>query len=276
MIKMFVTKFDGRKEEFQKEKIINTCIRAGCSEDVAIKIAEEIENKIYNEISTKEIYEMIKKLLEKYEKTSAKIYTLRDAIANLDPFIFEIFVKRLLESYEYTCEYNKIIRGFAVEHQIDIIARNKNQELILVECKRHRNPHRFCGLDTCLQVYAKFEDILDGFRNNKNSYKFKKAWIITNTKFSEHAKQYASAKGILLTGWKYPENESLELTIQKKALYPVNILKTKKSIIEKIMQSGIIIVKELEEEKLVNLGISESIIKNLIKQKEEILSKGFE
>ncbi|MEM5812862.1 MAG: restriction endonuclease [Candidatus Aenigmatarchaeota archaeon] len=272
---MLVTKFDGRKEEFQKDKIINTCIRAGASQEIATKIADEIESKAYDGISTKEIYQMIKKLLERYETISARIYTLREAIASLDPFIFEIFIKRVLENYEYICEYNKIIQGFAVEHQIDIIARNKMQELILVECKRHRNAHRFCGLDTCLQVYATFEDILDGFKNNKNNYNFKRAWIITNTKFSEHAKQYARVKGIILTGWKYPENESLEVLIEKKAIYPVNILKTKKNIIEKIMQNGIITIKELEENNLRKIGISENIIRNLIKQKEDILSKGF-
>lgn len=272
---MLVTKFDGRKEEFQKEKIINTCIRAGASQDVAIKIANEIESKAYNEIKTKEIYEMIKKLLDKYEAASARIYALREAIANLDPFIFEIFIKRVLESYEYTCEYNKLIQGLAVEHQVDIIARNKMQEIILVECKRHKNPHRFCGLDTCLQVYARLEDILDGYKNGKNNYNFKMAWIITNTKFSEHAKQYARAKEIMLTGWRYPENESLEILIQKKSLYPVNILKTKKNIIEKIMQNGIITIKELEENNLKKIGLSESIVRNLIKQKEEILSRGF-
>ena len=191
---MLVTKFNGRKEEFQKEKIINTCVRAGASQDVAQKIANEIEGKAYDGITTKEIYAMIKKLLDSYETIAGRVYTLREAIANLDPMIFEIFVKRILENYGYICEYNKIIRGLAVEHQVDIVARTKEQELILVECKRHRNPHRFCGLDTCLQVYARLEDILDGVKNNLNIYEFNHAWIITNTKFSEHAKQYAKAK----------------------------------------------------------------------------------
>lgn len=273
---MLVTKFDGRKEEFQREKIINTCIRAGASQEVANKIVNEIESMAYDGITTKEIYEMIKKLLEKYEETAAKIYKIREAIAALDPFIFEIFVKRVLESYEYVCEYNKIIQGLAVDHQIDIIARNKSQELILVECKKHRNPHRFCGLDTCLQVYARLEDILDGFKNGLNNYNFKNAWIITNTKFSEHAKRYAKAKDIMITGWRYPENDSLEIMIQRKSLYPVNILKTKKNIIEKIIQEGIVLVKELEEDKLRKIGISDSIIRNLLKQKDDILSKYFE
>lgn len=273
---MLVTKFDGRKEEFQREKIINTCIRAGALQEVAIKIADEIESKAYDGITTKEIYELIKRLLEKHEATSAKIYALRESIANLDPFIFEIFIKRVLESYEYVCEYNKLIQGLAVEHQIDIVARSKTNELILVECKRYRNPHRFCGLDTCLQVYARLQDILDGFNKNKNIYNFKRAWIMTNTKFSEHAKQYAKEKEIILTGWKYPENEGLEILIQKKAIYPVNILKTKKKIIEKIIQSGIVIIRELDEDKLRKIGISESIIRSLIKQRDDILSRGFE
>ena len=273
MIKIFVTKFDGRKEEFQKEKIINTCIRAGASEEIAKNIANEIESNAYDGITTKEIYEMIKKLLEKYEKRLSSIYGLRESISALDPLIFEVYIKRILENYNYVCEYNKIINGLCVEHQVDILARNEKNELILVECKRHENPHRFCGLDVCLQVQARFEDLKDGFQKGLNNYNFTSAWIITNTKFSEHAKIYSNAKKIKLTGWRYPENEGLEQLIERKKLYPISILKTKKTIIQNMFNNGIILLKELEKEKLKEIGIKESIINSLLKQKEEIIKE---
>jgi len=271
--KIFVTKFDGRKEEFQKQKIINTCIRAGASEEISKKIADEIEKIAYDGITTKEIYENIKKLLEKYEKRLSSIYGLRESISTLDPLIFEVYVKRILENYNYVCEYNKIISGACVEHQVDIVARSEKNELILVECKRHENPHRFCGLDVCLQVQARLEDLKDGFQKGFNNYNFTSAWIITNTKFSEHAKIYSSAKKIKLTGWRYPENEGLEQLIERKKLYPISILKTKKQIIQKIFNNGIILLKELEKEKLKEIGIKESIINGLLKQKEEIIKE---
>ena len=77
----------------------------------------------------------------------------------------------------------------------------------------------------------------------------------------------------MLTGWKYPENESLEELIQKKGLYPVNILKTKKNVIDKMLNEGIVLIKEIEESVLKKINISESIIRNLLKQKEEILKR---
>lgn len=267
---MFVIKFDGRKDEFQKNKIIHTCIKVGVPEDVANRIADKIESIAYDGITTKEIYKATLRELDKYEKKTAIVYGLRESIAYLEPMIFEVFVKRVLEEYGYRCEYNKIVHGLCVEHQIDITA--KNDSFYLVECKRHKNPHRFSGLNVCLQVQARFEDIKDGFMNNTNNYNFERAWIVTNTKFSEHAKDYASAKNIRLTGWKYPKDQGLEKMIEDKKIYPVSILKTKKDIIQKLLNNGIITLKELDEERLANIGFKEGLIKNLIKQRNLLIS----
>jgi len=267
---MNVIKYDGRIEKFQRKKIIRTCLRVGVQKDVANSIADKIEKILYDGITTKEIYRNILKELNKYEKKTASIYGLRESIALMNPVVFEIFVKKLLESYGYSCRHDKIVQGLCIDHQIDIIA--ERNETYLVECKRHQNAHRFCGLNVCLQVEARFEDVSDGFNHNKNKYNFDRAWIITNTKFSEHAKKYSRKKNIKLTGWKYPDNESLEKLIEEKKMFPVTILRTRKNIIQKISDAGIITIHDMTKERLKKAGIEENHIIGLLKQKTSLLN----
>ncbi len=54
-MKIKVTKRDGRLEDFDKNKIIKSCIEAGATEEIARKIANEVETKIYDKIPTSEI-----------------------------------------------------------------------------------------------------------------------------------------------------------------------------------------------------------------------------
>jgi transcriptional regulator NrdR family protein len=57
---VYVTKFDGSKQPFDKNKIVRTCLRMGAKRDVAESIAEEIENRVYDGIETKKILQMLK------------------------------------------------------------------------------------------------------------------------------------------------------------------------------------------------------------------------
>ncbi len=63
--KVKVIKVDGRQEEFDKEKIVNACIAAGAPREIAEKIANEIEKKVYDGMTTREIRELVLELLEK-------------------------------------------------------------------------------------------------------------------------------------------------------------------------------------------------------------------
>lgn len=264
-----VTKFDGRKEEFDREKIVRTCLRVGISREKAEEIVNKVSSYIYEGISTREIYDYVKKELASFEKKSALIYGLRESVASLDPIAFEIFVKKLLEAHGYKCEHNKIIQGLCVEHQIDVIAKKEIE--YLVECKRHNNPHRFCGLGVCLQVQARMEDVEDGFRKALNEEHFGRAWLITNTKFSEHAKKYAKAKNIKLTGWKYPEGESFENMIDSKSIYPVTALKAKRDSIQRMLDHSIVIIQDINEDILSNSGFDVASARRLIEQKNALL-----
>jgi len=251
---MFVIKADGRREEFDEGKIIRTCIRSGVSEKMAKIIAKKVKAKAYDGIRTKEIYKLVLAELDKIERASGLVYRLREAIASLPPRSFEIYVMRLFENLGYRCEHNVIVEGSCIEHEIDVIARR--DKLLLIECKHHVNPHRCCGLEIPLQVWATLEDIKDGYREGKNGYDFDEAWIVTNTKFSLHAIKYAQAKGIKLLGWRYPEDRSLEILIREQRAYPITILPLSKKIMNKLYHRDVVTINSITLELLKSLGSS--------------------
>lgn len=260
---MYVMKADGRKEEFSEEKIINTCMRSGVGRAAAKSIAKKIASSVQSGTTTHKIYTMI---VDELDKTSSSLFMLREAVANLDPVSFELYIKKILEAHGYTCAWNRLIKGMYVEHQVDIIAAKEKN--FLVECKRHFNPHRFTGLGICLQVESRLKDIMEGSGSGRNKYKFDAAWVVTNTKFSDHAKQYAKGIGIRLSGWKYEGAFALENLIQGKKVLPVTVLKTDVSVHRYLLKKKIITLQDLlkEKPKLPN-------IKDLISQANYILNK---
>ncbi|HLD48811.1 MAG TPA: restriction endonuclease [archaeon] len=260
---MFVTKADGSREEFSAEKIIRTCMRVGVSRQKAEEIEKKIEAIISEGISTHKIYAMINDELDRINTKSSLLFSLRDAIANLDSVSFEIYAGKILSAHGYSCRWNVLIKGEYVEHQVDIIAK-KGSEMFLVECKKHFNPHRFCGLGVLLQVNSRLEDIQSGFKKNKNKINFTGCWIFNNTKFSEHAKQYANGKNIRLTGWHYRNEIALEKMIESKKIYPITALKCDISIHRKLMASRIVCVQDLlsaNQKTLNSIGVKKVVLK---------------
>lgn len=222
---MMVTKADGSTEEFDPEKIIATCMRAGTTREIAKKIARKVQESISEGTTTGEIYHLTIKELKKIGEKHAMLFRLREAIAAMDSESFELYTVRILEASGYKCRWNRIIQGKCIEHQVDIIARGSGT--YLVECKKHTNPHRFCGLGVVLQVQARLEDLEDGYKGGMNKINFSQAWIFNNTRFSDHARIYGNAKNIRLTGWKTHDKFSLETMIERKKIYPVTILNSK-------------------------------------------------
>ena len=263
---MYVIKADGSREEFQSRKIVSTCVRAGAKREVAEEIATIIMRRIKDGDTTHKIYRMIVAELKKREDKTSFVFTLRESIARMDSLSFELYVKEILEAYGYKCSWNKIIKGRCVGHQVDVIA--EKDKLFLVECKHHTNHHRFCGLGNILSVQARLEDIADGFRDRKNKYNFYMAWVVTNTKFSDHAKRYARGKDIRLTGW-YSEEFSLEDMIEKKRIFPITVLRNNISLEKKLLEQGIITLQDLLVKEI--KGISKKDLDKLKNQAEKLL-----
>jgi Holliday junction resolvase-like predicted endonuclease len=243
---VYVTKADGSKQPFDKQKIINTCLRLRATLEQAQSIADKIEVRAYDGIPTKKILQMIFLYMKKYRPAIGYQIDLRQAIAMLrSKPDFEIFVAKLFEALGYKVETNLIIQGKCVEHEIDVVAR-KDSEIILVEVKHHVNHHTYSGLDVFLQLNSTLEDLKEGYESGKNNFKFTKAILICNTKVSEHAKRYALCKGLEFIAWKFPPEKGLERIIEEYKLYPITFLKgIEREEVYKLADAGIITIKQL-------------------------------
>lgn len=273
----WVTKADGTGQAFQKEKIVNTCLRMGASREAAEAIAEKVEGKVYDGIPTKKILQMTFNYLKKYRPAIEHQIDLRKAISLLRPKPdFERFVQMLLEEHGYTVSCNQIVRGRCVEHEIDAIAR-KGNETYLVEIKHHLDHHAYTGLDVPRIAQATLEDLNEGFDLGLNSISFAKALIFCNTKFSEHAARYAQCRGIDHIGWKAPPDHGLERMIEEGGLHPITLLKgLDQGSREKLADNGILLLRQLvaheADELSEKIKIPRDHLEKVIKKAKEILS----
>ncbi len=239
-----IIKSSGKEQPFSREKIILSVQRAGVKKEVAEKIGQNIASRIYSKIPSANIHNMVLEELEKRNKFSRLVYDLRRAVSIIDPRVFEEYIKKVLESHGYSCQWDVLIKGASVEHQIDIVA-EKGTEKFLVECKHHYDYHKMSGLGCVLQVQARLEDVQDGFRQGKNNFNFSQAWLINNTLFSGHAITYAAAKKIRLSGWHYKEDGSLEKLIESQRIYPITILGVNQYIENRLAEIGILTIHDL-------------------------------
>lgn len=222
---VMVKKADGSMQRFSKVKIVMTCLRSGANQEIAEQIAEKIEAKAYNGIETEEILEIIFRHLRKHRPTVQHFVDLRKGLSLLrSKQHFERFVQIMLGENGYKVFSNQIIRGRCVEHEVDAIA-SKDGVTYFVEAKHHQNYYIPTGLDESRIARAVLEDVIEGREFGLNNLAIERAMIVTNTKFSEHAKQHGECRGISLTGWSYAPFQGLQDIIEEKKLYPITCLK---------------------------------------------------
>lgn len=245
-IKMFVINAIGQQEEFSKEKIINSLLRAGIKKDVSLKIADQIEKKAYPDISTLEIYKLIKQKIKK-EKSGFR-FNLKMAMKELGPdgFIFEKFIKEIFETLGFNVLINQYLNGRCVSHEMDVIAEDKKKKYI-GECKfRNRTGDRV-DLNISMKMFSVMDDILNTNIPAKNKLK---PIIITNEKFTGQAIKYAQCKKIKLLGWNFPKEKGLERIIEEYKLYPITILPSfKKNYLCFFAENEILLVKDIDRNK---------------------------
>jgi len=234
---MYVIKYSGEKEEFKPEKVKRTLLRAGAPEELAEEIIEEVKTRVYEGMTTKEIYNMVIGLLKKAKPVQIK-YGLKGAIMQLGPagYAFENYIAEILKGYGYKTELRSEMKGKCVTHEIDIIAR-KDGKTCMIECKYHNSLGTFTKLKETLYTYARFLDL-------KNL--FDQVWLVSNTKVSLEGIRYADCVGMKIISWRYPENGSLERLIESKKLYPITILPSVDNhVLEKFFHANIMLVKDL-------------------------------
>jgi len=262
-----VTKFDGSKQPFDKNKIYNTCVRMGATPEQARDVAEKVAAKVYEGIPTKKILQMIFTYLKEHKPEVGHRIDLRESISLMrSKPDFERFIQMLLEAEGYDVDANKIVQGRCVDHEIDAIAR-KNNETIYVEIKHHIQAHTFTGVGVFLEARATYEDMQDGFKEGKNSYNFNRVLVLCNTKLSEHAVRYADCRGISHLGWRDPPERGLEEIVELHKFYPVTLLRgVDQRTVERLGDAGIVLLKQLLEEDLQKISRETRIPRNILQQ----------
>jgi hypothetical protein len=265
--KMYVTKASGEKEKFDVEKVRLTCLRGGASKQLADKIAEEVEARAYDGITTRKILHITLKLLEE-EPEAAVRYDLKRAIMALGPtgFPFEKFTAEVLKNYGYETKVGEIVNGKCVSHEIDITAEKEGMRY-LVECKYHNAPGIRTGLEVVMYTYARFLDLGE---------KFHQAWLICNTKCTAEAKRYGRCVGVKVTSWRYPGRESLEKMVETKRLYPITILRSvTRPIRERLFQGRVMLARNLLEHEIEDLkrttGLSQRVLDEIREEARKII-----
>jgi hypothetical protein len=264
---VFVTKADGTRQLFDREKIVKTCLRMGANRRIANDIAEKVEKRLYDGIPTKKILQMTFRLLRKHQPTVRHLLDLRKGLSlmNSKPE-FEKFVQLLLVRHGFEVSPNQILRGKCVGHEVDAVAR-KGGITFFVEAKHHTNYHTPTGLDESRIARAVLEDVTEGFGLGKNDLKIDRAMIVTNTRYSEHAQRYGKCRNILQIGWSSPAKQGLQNMIEEKKLYPLSCLRGLNSETKmKLVNSGIVLMKQLFEEETSTIARKAEVPKETLKE----------
>jgi len=249
MNKIKIKKYSGDLVDFDLEKLKNSLKRTKASEDLIQKIVFAVQNKLYDGISTKEIYQMAYKMLNKrISKSSASRYKLKKAILELGPtgFPFEKFIAAILREDGFRTEIGVFVKGYCVTHEVDVVAKNDRQHL-MVECKYHNQQGRVNDVKIPLYIQSRFLDIdkQSKIREGDN-FKFHQGWIVTNTRFSTEAIKYGECAGLKLMSWDYPENNSLSDQINKHGLFPITSLVTlSKKDKERLLEKEFVLCKDI-------------------------------
>ena len=274
---VYVTKFDGTKQPFDKNKIVRTCLRMGATQETAQAITDEIESKLYDGISTRRILQMIYSRLKKRKPVMNLQVDLRRSLSLLRSAPdFERFIQLLLSEHGYEVTPNQIVKGRCVEHEVDAVAR-KNGKTCIVEVKHHYKYHTPTNLDVSRISRAVFEDVTEAYELGLNNLKIDYVMIVCNTKLSEHAKRYADCRGIHHISWSSPPDHDLQTMIQEKKLYPITLLKGLNAETQnKLATNGIILLKQLTEKTPKELrrqtGVSKEKFGSIVDKARTILS----
>ncbi len=272
---MTVIKANGETEGFNEDKIRKSLLRSGAAPDAINLVIKNVKNKLYQNISTKKLYQMVYSELRKKHRPSAGKYHLKRAIMELGPtgFPFEKYVAEIFKAEGYQTQTGKIILGQCVKHEVDVIADNDSEQFMM-ECKFHSQPGTVCNVKHALYVSARFQDIERKLKSvaSTGSKSFK-GWLITNTRMTSDAEQYGVCFGLGLLSWNFPKGKSLRERIDRTGLHPITcITSLTKADKNQLIKKMIVLCKTLCEKPgiLSTIGIDKIRAKKIIDEGKSI------
>jgi hypothetical protein len=260
-----VQKADGTRELFKESKLRQSLQKSGASRTEIELIMRDIERELYDGITTEVIYRRAFEILRELPQPTAARYSLRRALFGLGPtgFPFEDYLAALYQNDGYKTKTRAVIKGKCTTHELDVIAW-KPDDCVIAEAKFHLQPGTKSDLQVVLYTYARFLDLEAKSLKVHKDASVRRAAVITNTKFTTAAIEYAKCSGIELIGWDYPREKSLQSWIEHTKLYPITVLSNLRQK-EKaaIMRTGTILCRDIVDNHsvLTSAGLTKSRIR---------------
>ena len=243
-----IRKADGTVEPFDGSKLEASLHRAGAGMHTATEIRKRIEKTLARGVGTHEIYKRAFALLREETRAAAARYSLRRALFELGPtgHPFEDFVAEIFRKEGWEVEWRKMIPGKCIPHEVDVYAKRGNEHLA-AELKYHNDPNYKTDVKVALYVKARFDDIWQCDPKVANVCPVDHGYLVTNTKFTEAAIQFARCSNIGLIGWSYPAEGNLYDRIVSAGIYPITALTSlRKSEKRLLIDQGIVTTEQLQ------------------------------
>lgn len=245
---MLVTKASGLTEEYSDDKIVKSLQTASIPQEVITEVLADLHQYLTPGVSTADIYRRVNDFLQVRSLFRFSYnYDLKRAIMRLGPtgYPFEQFVARILSTQGYAVSVGQILQGKCLAHEVDIDA-NRESIHYLIECKFHNQPGTKTDIQVVLYTQARFMDIQEGLKDARSGETII-PWLITNTKVSKDAIDYAICKSLRLTSWSYPDQGCLREMIISSGLHPITCLSSlKEDQIYSLLHKNIVTCTDLE------------------------------
>jgi hypothetical protein len=242
------------------------------------QLVEEVVDHVVAELKdgmkTSAIYRHAFSYLRRKQPSAASRYNIKKAILDLGPtgYPFEKIIAEILKTRGFSIEVGKILQGFCVSHEIDVIAKNKKR-FIMVESKFHNQAGYKTDVKVALYVKARFDDVSKRLPEDGKKIE---AWLVTNTKLTSDAIKYAACVGIKTIGWNHPPDGSLQQLIESSGLRPLTCLTSLTNYHKKqLIAGGLVICREIADNKgiLASIGLNKARADRVIKEVEELCRK---
>lgn len=245
---ILVKKENGELEAFDAGKLVHSLQRSGASTKAINEIQKELRSIIKQGMPTRDIYKYSYDRLRQIEKPAAMRYSLKRAVMDLGPsgFPFEDFVSEIFKAKGFNVETGVMMQGSCVEHEVDLVAFTP-KKYIVGEVKFHNQLGMKSDLKVALYVDARVQD-LQKYRIERGERKIDEGWLITNTKFSKAAVQYANCRGIKVLSWTYPRYGNLQDLIEETRIHPITALPSlSKQEKNQLLENKVVLCKSIHE-----------------------------
>lgn len=266
-----VKKYSGEEVLFSREKLDSSLERSGASEEVRSQVYNELKEKLFDGITTSQIYRQAFQILRKLKRSTAARYILRKGIMEMGPagYPFEQLVGAVIGQMGYDYKVSQTVQGQCVSHELDVVARN-GDELFMVECKFYNSQGKNCNVQVPLYIHSRFNDVKKTWEKDPANQGLKfSGWVVTNTRFTSDAMDYGKCAGLTLISWDYPRGNSLKEMVEKSGLFPITVLtsltRKQKDI---LLQNDVVLCRQLikKPEAFMKLGLSKRMQEKILNE----------